>query len=310
MFLHLKQSLLTIVTIASLAAAIHAAVSINRLQDEIVLSEGTPINLVTAKEIITREAKPDDPIEFTVAEDLVINGQVVVRKGTPATASVIIPEKGGYLGKSGKLAIHIESTTTSDGQRLRLRATTGRAGDDKATSSMLPTVIDPGALFQHGRDPKVPPGKVVTVHVAEEKRFRVAGGALVPVVMETTTDGSQAATVFIYRPGKYTGKALEPSVFVDKTEVARMDNGRYFAISLKPGKYTIRLTDSEKGYTIDVGPGETYFFRIGVEWGMFKGHGTIAPDSRERAVEEIKKLKFLGKDKIKAPALVVETEPK
>ena len=88
-----------------------------------------------------------------------------------------------------------------------------------------------------------------------------------------------------------------------------MDNGRYFAVRLKPGKYTIRLTDDEKGYTIDASPGQTYFFRIGVEWGMFKGHGTLAPDTRERAVEEIKKLKFLGQDKIKAPALVMEVAP-
>jgi hypothetical protein len=114
MFPHVKLSLATLVVIALLAAGIHAAVSVNR-PDEIVLTVGTSINLITAKEIITRDAKPDDPIEFTVAEDLVINGHVVVRKGTPAVASVIIPEKGGYLGKSGKLAIHIEATTTSDG---------------------------------------------------------------------------------------------------------------------------------------------------------------------------------------------------
>ena len=111
----------------------HSPVSVNDLQDEIVVTEGTPLNLITAKEIITREAKPDDAIDFSVAEDLVINGQVIVRKGTPAVGSVIIPEKGGYLGKSGKLAIHIDSTTTSDGKRLKLRAAKNREGDDKTT---------------------------------------------------------------------------------------------------------------------------------------------------------------------------------
>ena len=309
MFLCIKQSLVAIAVIASLSALINAAVSVNRPQDEIILTEGTSINLITTKEIITREAKPDDPIEFTVAEDLVINGHVIVRKGTLAQASVIIPAKGGYLGRSGKLAIHIESTTTSDGQRLRLRAAKPGPGNDKTASPILSAIVDPMFLYQQGREPKIAPGRVVPVYVAEEKRFRVEGATLVPVVLQTSTTGSQEATVFIYRPGKYAGKALEPSVFVDKTEVARMDNGRYFAVRLKPGKYTIRLTDDEKGYTIDVSPGETYFFRIGVEWGMFKGHGTIAPDNRERAVEEIKKLKFLGQDKIKAPALVVEISP-
>jgi hypothetical protein len=43
--------------------------------------------------------------------------------------------------------------------------------------------------------------------------------------------------------------------------------------------------------------------------GMWKGHGKITLDDRERAVKEIKKLKFIGQDKIKATALVVELAP-
>ena len=303
MFPHIKQSLFAIVMIASLSAHIHAA------QDEIVVTEGTAINVVTAKEVTTREAKPNDPVDFTVSEDLVINGQVIVRKGTPAIGSVINAEKGGYLGKSGKLAIQVESTTTSDGQRLKLRAAKGREGDDKTTSTLVLSMINPAFLFRKGRDAKIEPGTAVTVYVAEEKRYRVEGATLVPVVVETPAGSLEEVTVFIYRPNKWPGRALEPSVFVDETELARMDNGRYFAIKLKPGKHIIRMTDDKKGYAIDMGPGQTYFFRIGMEMGMWKGHGKITLDDRERAVEEIKKLKFIGQDKVKATALVVELTP-
>ena len=76
MFLPVKQGLLTIVVIASLSAV---AVPINRPQDEIVVAEGTPISVITAKEVTTKEAKPNDPVDFSVAEVLVINGQVIVR---------------------------------------------------------------------------------------------------------------------------------------------------------------------------------------------------------------------------------------
>jgi uncharacterized protein DUF2846 len=260
--------------------------------------------------VTSKEAKPNDPVEFTVAEDLVINGQVVVRKGTTAIGSVINAEKKGYMGKSGKLAVQVESTTTSDGQRLKLRAAKGREGDDKTTSTMvLTTLISPAFLFRKGSEAKIAPGTVVTVYAAEEKRFRVEGATLVPVVMETAAARSEEATVFIYRPDKWTGKALEPSVFVDETELARMDNGRYFAIKLKPGKHIVRMTDDKKGYAVDMGPGQTYFFRIGLEMGMWKGHGKITLDDRERAVAEIKKLKFIGQDKIKATTLVTEIAP-
>jgi hypothetical protein len=295
--------------VAAFSVPIYATANVNRPQDEIIVAEGTPINVVTVKEVTSKEAKPNDPVEFTVAEDLVINGHVIVSKGTAATGSVINAEKRGYMGKSGKLGVQVESTTTSSGERLRLRAAKGSEGDDKTTSTIVLTVISPAFLFRKGSEATIAAGTVVTVYVAEEKRFRVEGATLVPVVTEPTAASSEEATVFIYRPNKWPGRALEPSVFVDETELARMDNGRYFALKLKPGKHIIRMTDDKKGYAIDMGPGQTYFFRIGIEMGMWKGHGKITLDDRERAVEEIKKLKFIGKDNIKAPTLVMEIAP-
>ena len=46
MVLPVKQGLLAIVVIASLSAV---AVSMNHPEDEIVVTEGTPINVITAK---------------------------------------------------------------------------------------------------------------------------------------------------------------------------------------------------------------------------------------------------------------------
>jgi hypothetical protein len=294
-------SLLTTVSCASVASA----------QEPIVLPEGTPIRVVTAQEVNSKEAKPNDAVNFTVDEDVSINGQVIVRKGTAAAGSVINAEKGGYMGKSGKLAIQVESTQTVDGGRLKLRAAKGNEGKDKTTSTAaLSMIVSPLFLFKKGGEAKIAAGTPVTVYVAEEKQFRVEGASLVAVATETPNPSSTAdATVFIYRPSKMMGRALEPSVFVDDTELARMDNGRYFALKLKPGKHTIHMTDDKKGYAIDMGPGQTYFFRIGIEMGMMKGHGKITLDEPERATAEIKKLKFIGKDKIKAADVVIELNP-
>lgn len=280
-------------------------------QDEspdIVLAEGTAINVVTAQAITSKDAKPNDPINFTVDEDLVINGTVVVRKGTAAIGSVINAEKGGYMGKSGKLGIQVESTQTVDGHPLKLRAAKGREGNDKTDSTFaLSMIISPLFLFKKGGEAKIAAASPVIVYVAEEKRFRVEGSSLVAVVTDAPTASDQAdAIVYVYRPGKLLGKALEPSVFVDETELARMDNGRYFALKLMPGKHIIRMTDDKKGYAIDMGPGQTYFFRVGIEAGMWKGHGKITLDDADRAIAEIKKLKFIGQDKIKARSIVVD----
>src|SRR3954447_10430465 len=97
MFPHIKQSLLTILVIASLSAHIHAAVSINRPQDEVGVTEGTPINVAVAKEVTSKEAKPNDPVEFTVAEDLVVKGQVVVRKARGPSAALSMLKREAIL---------------------------------------------------------------------------------------------------------------------------------------------------------------------------------------------------------------------
>src|SRR4030095_10841716 len=104
-------------------------------EDEIILGQGTPLMVVTAQEITSKQAKPNDPVNFTVNEDVIVNGQVIVRKGTAAVGSVVAAQKGGYMGNSGKLAIAVESTTTIDGQPLKLRAAKGREGNDKTTST-------------------------------------------------------------------------------------------------------------------------------------------------------------------------------
>lgn len=280
-------------------------------QEEIIISEGTEVKVITTAEITSKKAKPNDPVGFTVDEDVVINGQVVVRKGTEAIGSVVNAEKGGYMGKSGKLAIQVESTKTVDGQPLKLRAAKGKEGEDNQTSTFVLSFISPVFLFKKGGEAKVTAGTPITVYIAQEKRFRLEGSTLVAIATDAAPGSANAeeATVFIYRPNKILGKALEPSVFVDETELARMDNGRYFAIKVKPGKHIIRMTDDKKGYALDMGPGQKYFFRIGIEAGMFKGHGKITLDEPDRAIAEIKKLKFLDPDKIKSPTIVVELSP-
>src|ERR1043166_1522956 len=157
-------SLLTTVSCTSVASA----------QEPIVLPEGTPIRVVTAQDINSKEAKPNDTVNFTVDEDVLVNGQIVVRKGSAALGSVINAEKGGYLGKSGKLAIQVESTQTVDGGKLKLRAATGGEGKDKPTSTAaLSMIVSPLFLFKKGGEAKIAAGTPVTVYVADRKSTRL-----------------------------------------------------------------------------------------------------------------------------------------
>ena len=113
------------------------------------------------------------------------------------------------------------------------------------------------------------------------------------------------AVVIVYRPGKFVGKALEPSVYCDGVEVARMDNGRYFVLLLEPGEHRIHTTEEYKRVDLKLGVGEVAFVRFRLETGMMKGRGNLYLADEADAFKDIKKAKPLGADKIKSTALVV-----
>lgn len=117
-------------------------------------------------------------------------------------------------------------------------------------------------------------------------------------VKQTVTDNTKA-TIYFYRIKQFAGSALEPGVFVDEKEVANMDNGRYFGVTLEPGKHSFRMGDKQTGFEIDMKPGQVYYARVTIEAGFWKGHGRLTLLMPEQGAFEIKKTKLLGADKVK-----------
>jgi glucose/arabinose dehydrogenase len=126
-----------------------------------------------------------------------------------------------------------------------------------------------------------------------------------PQTTQTPQSAEGKAVVIVYRPGKLVGKALEPSVFCDKVEVARMDNDRYFVLLLEPGEHRIHMTQDNKRVDLKLGAGEVAFVRVRVVMGFMKGRGEPSLADEEDAVKDLKKMEPLGADKIKSTTLVV-----
>ena len=122
-----------------------------------------------------------------------------------------------------------------------------------------------------------------------------------------TTDAKPSqASVYVYRYKQFVGSALAPSVFCDETELARMENGRYFTVKLDPGKHTFRSNDKQSGTELDVKAGQEYFLRVEIATGMMKGHGRLVLMSPEQGGYELKssKLKPLDSNKVINATLV------
>ena len=113
------------------------------------------------------------------------------------------------------------------------------------------------------------------------------------------------ALIYFYRIKQFAGSALEPSVFCDEKELARMDNGRYFGVTLTPGKHICSMGDKQTGFEIDVKSGEEYYARITIDTGFWKGRGRLTLMQKEQGAFELKKVKPLGADKVKNRSLVI-----
>jgi hypothetical protein len=96
------------------------------------------------------------------------------------------------------------------------------------------------------------------------------------------------ATIYFYRPHRFVGSALKPSVFVDSTNVGRMRNGDNIKFSVAPGTHAVYSNDKSTGLSLEAKPGQTYYVRIDIQVGAFKGHGGITLMDPQQGSYEIK----------------------
>ncbi|HKW18857.1 MAG TPA: DUF2846 domain-containing protein [Terriglobales bacterium] len=113
-------------------------------------------------------------------------------------------------------------------------------------------------------------------------------------------DSPAKATIYVYRYKQFQGSALAPSVYCDDTALARMENGRYFAAKIEPGKHVFHSNDKQSGVELEVKAGQEYFLRVEIATGFMKGHGRLVLVSSEQGNYELKssKLKPLDASKV------------
>src|SRR6516164_7350975 len=114
------------------------------------------------------------------------------------------------------------------------------------------------------------------------------------------TATSSKAVVYVYRYKQFFGSGLAPSVYCDETQLARMENGRYFSLKLDPGKHAFRSNDAQSGVELDLKAGQEYFIRVEIAPGMMKGHGRLVMTAPEQGRYEVKssQLKPLDSGKV------------
>lgn len=138
----------------------------------IVLTEGTEVKLQFAQSVTSRVARPGQVIEFAVAEDVVVDGVTIIKKGARSIGYVEDSAGSGSLGKGGSMEIRLEAIRTR-GRMVKITGTRSRT-EKRATGKVVAMTIFfglSGFLAASGHEAKIPEGTPITGFVAETVEF-------------------------------------------------------------------------------------------------------------------------------------------
>src|SRR6266851_3755270 len=146
------------------------------------LSEDTPVKLRLTRTMSSKDAKPDEKVDFEVLEDFKVGDVIIIQHGAMAIGTVTEAHPKRRMGRAGKLNINIDYVQLVDGEKVPLRAVKGGSGGNHTgamtgaivASSLLFFPAAPFFLFMHGKDITIPKGTEITAYVSGDLKLDIA----------------------------------------------------------------------------------------------------------------------------------------
>jgi hypothetical protein len=147
----------------------------------VTIAPGLSVPMSINAELSTSRNKVGESIAFTVTQDVIANGVVVIPRGTRGVGEITMRSGRGMFGKSGKMEIAFRYLDM-DGMRVPLEGSHFQAGNGNTAGTV-------GAVLAAG----VVGGLVVTgrsANVAEGTEFTARTVDALPVVITPQTAGT------------------------------------------------------------------------------------------------------------------------
>jgi hypothetical protein len=142
---------------------------------KLTIPDGTVLHLVLMDDLQGKNLKAGDQVHFRVREDLLIEHQVLVHTGSIAIGHITLVNKNGFVGKSGKINIHIDFVNAVNSTQIRLRGDPGiPGGNQRAVTAAATAYYGPAALFIRGWDAKIPVGTMLNAFVDGDQTVSLA----------------------------------------------------------------------------------------------------------------------------------------
>ena len=153
-----------------------------------------------------------------------------------------------------------------------------------ASQAQTQTAPPPTPPAETSTAPAPPPQPVATTSTP------VSAPAPPPIA---ATSNPEMATVYIYRPKAFMGMALHPTMMLDGKDLINVANGTVWLALFNPGHYVFQMDDKRSGAELDLKAGESYYMKVEIVPGMWKGGGKMTLMMKEQGSLEIKDLKPL-----------------
>jgi hypothetical protein len=148
----------------------------------LVLLDSTAVRLKLDKAISSADAHVDDEVPLEVCDDVIVDGFLVIPKGSAAIGVVNEAEPRKALGRGGKLSVLIRSVRLADNEQAVLRS----GGEGKGSSSTAGMVIP----VMHGKEITFPKGMEFIGYVNGNSRLQRDNFHAAPEVADAPPGGS------------------------------------------------------------------------------------------------------------------------
>lgn len=126
-----------------------------------------------------------------------------------------------------------------------------------------------------------------------------------PTAAVAPAAAGEESLMIVYRQKRIVGMALNTSVYLDGVEVAELDPGTFVKIKLTPGSHRVWADEARDAITLAVESGRSYYFRMDLVAGLWKGNGKLAAVDESSGSKELAAFQCKPAEEIKVPALVV-----
>ena len=143
-------------------------------ESTVILPAGTEVRLEMRGQLSSAQARENQRVFLDVVEDVVLDGRVVITRGSTASGTVTRAQRRRGFGRNGRLDFTIDAVKAVDGRNIRLRTNRSHRGKDRYVKAGVVTLITgPFGALVKGKDIEIPTGTEYVLYIDPDQEIEL-----------------------------------------------------------------------------------------------------------------------------------------